>query len=141
MADVKIAYQVSAQSLTVTGLTTLANGSSATSASVDNTASLFADVLLEIVFTTGTVSATGTVEVWAKGSIDSTDFDDDVNDRLVAQIGLSGTSSQTRKRVASIASAFGGTLPPFWQIRIRNATGAALTAGTVAYRGAYFTTN
>jgi hypothetical protein len=123
-------------SLTVSGLATLANGSSATSSTVDNTTNLFIDVLLELTFTTGTVSATGTVELWAKGSIDNTDFDDDVNDRLIAAVGLTGTTAQTRKRVAGLAAAFGGTLPPYWQIRVRNATGAALTAGALSYRGA-----
>jgi hypothetical protein len=122
--------------ITVSGLATLANGSSATSATVDNTTNLFIDVLLELTFTTGTVSATGTVELWAKGSIDNTDFDDDVNDRLIAAVALTGTTAQTRKRVAGLAAAFGGTLPPYWQIRVRNATGAALTAGALSYRGA-----
>lgn len=122
--------------LTVTGISTLANGSSATSATVDNTTNLFIDALVEVTFTTGTVSATGTVEIWAKGSIDNTDFDDDLNDRLIGVVVLTGTTSQTRKRIAGLAAAFGGTLPPYWQLRIRNATGAALTAGAVSYRGA-----
>jgi len=135
VAEFKLSY-ATASSLTVTGLATLANGSSATSATVDNTTTLFLDALIELTFTTGTVSATGTVEIWAKGSIDNTDFDDDINDRLVSVVVLTGTTSQTRKRVVGLASVFGGTLPPFWQVRIRNATGAALTAGAVSYRGA-----
>ena len=135
MAEFKLSY-ATASSLTVTGLATLANGSSATSATVDNTTTLFLDALIELTFTTGTVSATGTVEIWAKGSIDNTDFDDDINDRLVSVVVLTGTTSQTRKRVVGLASVFGGTLPPYWQVRIRNATGAALTAGAVSYRGA-----
>lgn len=123
-------------SLTVTGLSSLTNNNSATSATVDNTTNLFVDVMAELVFTTGTVSATGTVELWGKASIDNSDFDDDVNDRFIASIALSGTASQTRKRIASLAAAFGGTMPPYWQIRVRNATGTPLTAGTVTYRGA-----
>lgn len=135
MTDFTLRYGTTT-SLTVTGLATLANGSSATSATVDNTTTLFIDALIELTFTTGTVSATGTVEIWAKGSIDNTDFDDDLNDRLVGTVVLTGTTSQTRKRIAGLAAAFGGTLPPYWQVRIRNATGAALTAGAVSYRGA-----
>src|SRR5688500_12205370 len=123
-------------SLTVTGLSSLGNNISATSATVDNTTTLFIDALIELTFTTGTVSATGTVEIWAKGSIDNTDFDDDLNDRLIGTVVLTGTTSQTRKRIAGLAAAFGGTLPPYWQVRIRNATGSALTAGAVSYRGA-----
>ena len=135
MADFTLRYGTTT-SLTVTGLSTLANGSSATSATVDNTTTLFIDALIELTFTTGTVTATGTVEIWAKGSIDNTDFDDDLNDRLIGTVVLTGTTSQTRKRIAGLAAAFGGTLPPYWQVRIRNATGNPLTAGAVSYRGA-----
>ena len=135
MSDFFLKYGTTT-SLTVTGLATLANGSSATSATVDNTTTLFIDALIELTFTTGTVSATGTVEIWAKGSIDNTDFDDDLNDRLVGVVVLTGTTAQTRKRIAGLAAVFGGTLPPYWQLRIRNATGSALTAGAVFYRGA-----
>lgn len=135
MATLKLQYGTTT-TLTVTGLATLANSTSATSAVVDNTTNLFVDALIELTFTTGTVSATGTVEIWAKGSIDNSDFDDDLNDRLVGVVVLTGTAAQTRKRIAGLAAAFGGTLPPFWQVRIRNATGAALTAGAVSYRGA-----
>ena len=136
MADYNLKYG-NTTSLTVTGLAALGNGNSATSATVDNTTTLFIDALIELTFTTfTTVTATGTVEIWAKGSIDNTDFDDDLNDRLVGVVVLTGTTQQTRKRIAGLAAVFGGTLPPYWQLRIRNATGGALTAGAVSYRGA-----
>jgi hypothetical protein len=124
-------------SLTIT-LASLGNGSSATSSTVDNTTNLFVDVLVELVMTlptTGTV-ATGTVEVWAKGSIDNSDFDDDVNDRLVGIMVMAAAGAQTRKKVFGLGAAFGGTVPPYWQIRVRNATGGIATSGTVTYRGA-----
>lgn len=123
--------------MTVTGLATLANGGNATSATVDNTTNLFIDVKVELVFATasGAVS-TGTVEIWAKESIDNSDFDDDSNDKLVAVCVLAAAGVQTRKRIASLGSVFGGTIPPYWQLRVRNATGAALTSASATYRGA-----
>jgi hypothetical protein len=134
--DMKLAYGT-ATSLTVTGIGTLANATNATSSTVDNTTTLFIDVLLEVVFATASGAvATGTLEVWAKGSIDNSDFDDDSNDRLVAICVLAAAGVQTRKRVVGLAQAFGGTLPPYWQIRIRNSTGAALTSASVSYTGA-----
>ena len=136
MAEFKLQY-ATASALTVTGIGTLANGSSAISATVDNTTTLFMDVKIELVFATASgATATGTVEVWAKESIDNTDFDDDSNDKLVAVVVLAAAGIQTRKRIVSLASAFGGTIPPYWQVRIRNATGAAFTSASATYRGA-----
>ena len=131
-----------ATSMTIT-LASLANGSSATSSTVDNTTNLFVDVLVELVMTlpaTGTV-ATGTVEVWAKASVDNSDFDDDVNDRLVGVMVMAAAGAQTRKKIFGLAGAFGGTVPPYWQLRVRNATGGVVTSGTLVYRGATLQTN
>lgn len=136
MSDFKLSYGTST-ALTVTGIGTLANGTSATSATVDNTTTLFLDAKIELTFATASGAvATGTVEVWAKESIDNTDFDDDPNDKLVAVCVLAAAGVQTRKRIISLAPVMGGTLPPYWQIRVRNATGAALTTASVTYRGA-----
>lgn len=135
MADIELKYGTTT-SLTVTGLATLANSTSATSATVDNTANLFIDLLVEIIVSVGVGAvATGVVEIYAKGSIDNADFDDDANDKWVGTVALAAAGAATYKRIVSLASAFGGSLPPFVQLRVRNATGAALTAGTAAYRG------
>lgn len=132
----KLLYDTAA-SLTVTGIGTLANATSATSSTVDNTTTLYVDALVELVFATASgATATGTVEVWGKGSIDNSDFDDDTNDRLIGVVALAAAGVQTRKRILQLAAAFGGTLPPYWQLRIRNATGAAFTSASVNYRGA-----
>lgn len=136
MADYSLKYGTGT-SLTVTGIGTLANGSSATSTTVDNTTNLFMDVKIELVFATAAGAvATGTVEIWAKESIDNTDFDDDSNDKLAAVCVLAAAGVQTRKRIVSLASVFGGVVPPYWQVRIRNATGAAFTSASATYRGA-----
>lgn len=135
MAEIKFLYS-SASTLTVTGLATLATAASATSATVSNATTNYFDVLLELTLTTAAgATATGVVEIWLKGSIDGTDFDDDVNDKLVGVVSMAAAGVQTRKRVVGLASAFGGTMPAQWQVRIRNVTGAALTAGAVSWVG------
>lgn len=135
MADIKLSYG-STTSITASSLPTLGSTSTTTSSTVDNTTNLYVDALLEFVFTTATgVSSTGTVEVWGKASVDNSDFDDDVNDRLIGIVVMSGTGIQTRKRIFQLGHAFGGSLPPYWQIRVVNSAGAAFTAGTLNYRG------
>lgn len=139
MAELKLSYGTTT-ALTVTGIGTLANAASATSATVDNTTNLFMDVLVELVFATAAgATVTGVVEIWAKGSIDNSDFDDDPNDRLAAVCVLAAAGVQTRKRIVSLAATFGGSIPPYWQIRIRNATGAAFTSASASYRGVSMT--
>jgi hypothetical protein len=138
MAEIKTLYG-SVQTLTITGLTSLANSSSATSPTVSNATTNYLDVLAEIQVTTlSGATATGYVEIWLKGSVDNTDFDDDVNDKWVGTISLAAAGVQTRKRVVSLAAGFNGSMPNYWQLRIRNMTGAALdaaTATTVGWQG------
>lgn len=135
MADLKTTYG-STTSITVTGLSTLANATSATSAAIDNTSDLFLDALVELVVDTASgATATGYVEIYIKGSVDGTDYDDDNNDKWAGTLNLVTAGVATRKRVVSAAASFGGTLPPFWMVRIRNVSGAAFTAGTVQIRG------
>lgn len=137
MANQTLSYGTTT-SLTVTGLGTLASNGSATSSAVDNTTDLFVDVQGELLFATAAGAvATGTVELWGKASIDGTDYDDDPNDRLIGVCVLAAAGVQSRKRIFSMAAAFGGTMPPYWQIRVRNATGAALTSASIAYRGVF----
>lgn len=135
MAEVKNLYGTTT-TVTVTGLGTLADVTSATSAVIDNTTDLFLDALVEIVVATAAGAlATGYVEIYAKGSIDNTDYDDDNNDKWLGTLSLVTAGAATRRRIVSVASGFGGAMPAYWQLRIRNATGAAFTSGTVQYRG------
>ena len=133
--DLRAVYG-STTTVTVSGLATLANATSATSDAIDNTSNLFLDALVEVVADTASgASASGYIEIYAKGSVDGVDYDDDNNDKWVGTINLVTGGVATRKRVVSVAASFGGSLPPFWKVRIRNVSGAALTAGTVQYRG------
>lgn len=136
MPQIKLDYDGS-NSLTVTGFSSLANGGSATSAAIDNSSSQYLDILMEVVFTTDVDATANTwVEVWAKGSLDNTDYSTDSNDYWVDNISVSGAGATTNKAMVSLVSAFpGGVLPPYVQVRLKNATGDNLAAGTVAYMG------
>lgn len=141
MADVKIAYQA-AQSLTVTGLSTLANGSNAISDAVDNTTNKFLDYLVEVSATVGTVSGNKRFLVYATSSVDGTNYSDssDVsNMKLLGIVNAPSNSTAYRSPAFSVASAFGGTIPNHFKIVVRNDSGAAFTAGSAQYRGTYNT--
>lgn len=136
MATIKIDYDTDT-ALTVTGLATLANGSSATSATIDNSSTQYLDILLEVKVTTGAGATINTwVEVWAKPSIDNTDFSTDFADFWISNISVPVAGAASYRAVLSVAAAFpGGVISPYLQIRLKNSTGAALTAGTVSYMG------
>lgn len=135
MASIEAVYG-SVTAVSVTGLATLANGSSATSEAIDNTSNRFLDALLEVeVATASGATATGYIEIHIKGSVDGVDFDDDNNDKWAGTINLVTAGAATRRRIVSIASSFGGAMPPYWRLRVRNASGAAFTTASVGYRG------
>lgn len=136
MASSKPTYG-SPTALTVT-LNSLANGASATSSTVTNTTDRHSDATVEVIVASAAsgTSATGYVEVFVKGSIDGTDFASDTADRKIGTIGVVANST-TYKGVFPVAPALGGMLTPYWQVRVRNASGAALAASgnAAAYLG------
>lgn len=139
MATIRMSYSA-ATAITIT-INSLANGSSATSSTVTNAVNLYTDVLAEVIIATGTgTSATGFCEVYLKGSIDNTDFSSDAADRKIGTV-ATPTASTTYKLIANLASAFGGAMPQYWQIRVRNASGSALAASgnSASYSGILIT--
>lgn len=136
MANIQPQYGT-ATTLTVSNLTNLANGGNAISALVGNTQYL--DYIITISITTqASAVSTGIVECYVQGTADGSLFDDAVNDKWIGSIAMSGTGAQTRVKTMTIASAFGGSVPPQWQLRIRNNTGGPLNStngGTVRYVG------
>lgn len=135
MAILKPAYS-GATTITIT-LASLANNTSVTSSSVTNAANLYSDAMVELIITTGAgTTSSGYVEVFLKGSIDNSDFASDATDRKVATF-AAPTASTIYKCIFSLASAYGGVLPQFWQLRVRNVTGAAFssTGNSAAYSG------
>ena len=152
MADLKLAYGA-AGDLTIT----LASQASDTnlltgreSATIDNTTALALDYLVSGKITAGTSpTAARSIEVWAVGSWDGTNWPDvfdgtesaetitsaDIKAsvcRFVAAMATANTSDRTYHfGPVSLAAAFGGTLPPKVVLFITHSTGVNLnsTAG------------
>lgn len=149
MADIKQAYGT-ASDLTIT-LASLASDTNLLagreSAAVDNTTTLGLDWLVSGKITSGTSpTAARQIEVWAVGSWDGTSWPDvfdgtesaetvtssDIKNsicRLVAVMATSATSNVAYHfGPVSIASAFGGVVPPKFVLFAVHNTGVALNA-------------
>jgi hypothetical protein len=152
MADLKLAYGT-ASDLTIT-LASMATDTNLLtgreSAVIDNSANLFLDYLVSGKITAGTSpTAARSIEVWAVGSWDGTSWPDvfdgtesaetitsaDIKSsvcRYVAQMATANTSDRVYHfGPVSLASAFGGVLPPKVVLFITHSTGVNLnsTAG------------
>ena len=160
-ADVKLAYQA-AQTFTVTNLHSLASSTTAgwQGAVVDNTANLYLDALLMTVFdfaNTAPANSKGCY-LFAYAGLESGTYTNpcsgsegtltllDVTTTPQAIKSLGFVPYTTQDEVAegaamSIATVFGGWLPPYWGPAIMNHSGAALAASgnTVKYRGIFQT--
>ena len=136
MADFKTEYASSTASLDVTATATLANGVSGNSAALVNTTNRYLDYFVSISVTTNASAiATGLVEIWAKGSVDGTNYEDDGNDRWLGTITMGAAGVQTRRKVVSLAAGFNGPMPPYVILRIKNASGGSFTAATAVVLG------
>ena len=125
-----------ATALTTTGLSTLANGSSATSNAIDLTTLLGFDVATTLSVTTGASAVSGSlIRVYAKLSLDGTTYSTDENDYPMGVITLPAAAAQTVVKLFSVGAAFpGGIVPAFVKIRVRQDTSAALTDGSLTYQ-------
>lgn len=124
-------------SLTTTAMDSLANGTYVAAGTLNHTTNDPVDVLLEVKVTPGTVSGNKQVVVFAKGSLDGTNFQsgpengttttDEPNLKCLGTIPC-GTNSTAQTGVFSLATAFGGVLPQQTKIIVKNDSGAALAA-------------
>ena len=149
MADLKLSYPA-ASDLTIT-LASLASDTNLLtgreSAAIDNTANLYLDILVSGKVTAGTSpTAARSIEVWAVGSWDGTNWPDvfdgtesaetitsaDIKAsvcRFVAAMATANTSDRAYHfGPVSLASAFGGTLPPKVVLFITHSTGQNLNS-------------
>ena len=149
MADLKLSYPA-ASDLTIT-LASLASDTSLLtgreSATIDNSTNLYLDYLISGKITAGTSpTAARSIEVWAIGSWDGTNWPDvfdgtesaetitsaDIKAsvcRFVAAMATANTSDRTYHfGPVSLAAAFGGTLPPKFVLFVTHSTGVALNA-------------
>lgn len=124
-------------SLTTTAMDSLANGTYVSCGTLNHTTNDPIDVLIEVKATPGTVSGNKQLTVFAKGSLDGTNFEsgpesgttttDEPNLTFIGTVPL-GTNSTAQIGIFSLAMAFGGTLPQQTKIVVRNDSGAALAA-------------
>jgi hypothetical protein len=152
MADLKLSYPA-ASDLTVT-LASLASDTNLLtgreSATIDNSTNLYLDILVSGKITAGTSpTAARSIEVWAVGSWDGTNWPDvfdgtesaetitsaDLKASVCRFVAAMATANVTDRAYhfgpVSLASAFGGTLPPKVVLFVTHSTGVALnsTAG------------
>ena len=152
MADLKLSYPA-ASDLTIT-LASLASDTNLLtgreSATIDNTANLYLDILISGKVTAGTSpTAARSIEVWAVGSWDGTNWPDvfdgtesaetitsaDIKASVARYLAAMATANTSDRAYhfgpVSLASAFGGTLPPKVVLFVTHSTGQNLnsTAG------------
>lgn len=135
-------YDTDAQLLTIS-LASLANAAARQSSVVDNTATLYPDVLVQLVIKANAAgtSATGYVNVYAFGTVDAATptygegagaadaaitLTSPTNLRLIGTINVVANGVTYKSNPMSVANAFGGVIPEKWGIVIENQSGAAL---------------
>lgn len=122
--------------LTIASLPTLASAGYAASAVKDNTANQPLDLLVELSITPGTVSGNKQAVLFAQASLDGSTFQTGANSTDEADMTLIGTmplnsNSAAQTKIFSVALAYGGVLPPFVRLVVKNDSGATFTAGMI----------
>lgn len=100
------------------------------------------DVQIEVSATPGTVSGNKRLVVFAQKSLDGTNFEtgptsgttttDEPNLTWIGNLPLN-TNSALQRKVFSLGSVFGKTIPYSAKIIVKNDSGAALASGSVEY--------
>ena len=136
MADITLVVGARTE-LTTSALNSLGSGTYVSAGTLNHTTNDPVDVLIDVAVTPGTVSGNKQVLVFAKASLDGTNFStgpesgttttDEPNLIFVGAIPCNTNSAQQRG-VFSLAAAFGGVLPQQSKIIIKNDTGAALAS-------------
>lgn len=143
MADIKSIVGTKT-SLTVTGLSALASATFVASNALDLTAIDPLDLLVELEVTpaAGTVGSNKQVILYAKASLDGTNYTtgpesgttatDETNLTLIGVVPCNTNATQQRGTF-SVAGAFGGVVPLYLKFVIKNELGLALSAGALSY--------
>ena len=123
--------------LTASALNSLASGAYVSAGTINHSTNDPLDVLVEVNVTPGTVAGNKQVLVFAKASLDGTNFStgpesgttttDEPNLVFVGSVPC-GTNATLQRAVFSLAAAFGGVLPQQSKIICKNDTGAALAS-------------
>ena len=140
MATIKSDVQTPS-SLTVTGLNTLIASNYITSNTITHNTNDPLDVLLDISITTSnTPTGNKQVVVFAKGSLDGTNFGsgpeattvnaiDEPDLHYVGSVPMN--QAGTHRKIMSLAAAYGGVLPIATKLVFKNDLGVTLTAASV----------
>lgn len=122
--------------LTTSALNSLASATYVSAGTIDLTSADPLDVLVEVTATPGTVSGNRQIVVFAKVSLDGTNFTtgpetgstatDEPNLKFLGTVPCN-TSSTRQTNVLSVVGAL-GFVPPHLEIVVKNDTGAALVA-------------
>ena len=130
--------------LTTSALNSLASATFVSAGSLTHNTNQPLDVLVEVTATPGTVSGNKQLVVFAKISLDGTNFTsgpesgttttDEPDLFFVGTVPLN-TNSTAQTKTFSLAAAYGGVLPYASKIIVKNDSGAALNAsgGSVYY--------
>lgn len=140
MATIKSEVQ-SPAALTVSALPTLASATYCVSATLNHATNDPLDVLIDIsVATTNTPAGNKQLVIFAKGSLDGTNFGsgpesgttttDEPDLHFVGSVPLNSATTAHRK-VFSLAAAYGGLLPSATKLVFKNDLGVALTSASV----------
>ena len=123
--------------LTTTALNSLASGNYVAAGTLTHNTNQPLDVLIEVTATPGTVSGNKQLVVFAKVSLDGTNYStgpesgatttDEPDLYYVGSLPLN-TSSTAQTKTFSLAAALGGRLPYASKIVVKNDSGAALAA-------------
>ena len=135
------AVQGSRTSLTVTGLSTLAASTLVASSAYNCSTNDPLEVLVEVaIATTNTPTGNTKVDVFAQASLDGTNYSsgptsgtdttDEADLHYLGSVPVA-SSTTTHRRVFPVSSAFGGVLPAYFKVVIKNDLGVALTSGAV----------
>lgn len=113
--------------ITIT-LASLANGSGATSSTINNSANKFISANVQLKIETGTgTSATGTLTVYLLRSADGGTTFDQLNANAEV-MGVFNANADSTSYIFSIDTSIVGSLPDYWQLGIINNSGASFNA-------------
>jgi hypothetical protein len=108
------------------GLNSLTANSFANLGTIDNTTTLADDYLVEIALADFSETANEQMLVYVRTSVDGTNFSEDTLPANLVRIGFFSVdkAATVRSRAFSVAAAFGGVLPPKFDVIVRNDAGA-----------------
>lgn len=123
--------------VTVANLNTLASGAYATSNTVNNAVNQPLDLFVEIMVTPGTVAGNKQAVLFALASLDGVNWQtganaaDETDMTFIGSLPLN-TNATKQTKIYSVASAYGGPLPPYVQFVVKNDSGVAFSAASIS---------